>query len=111
MRPRDGSEPRATAARVLAAAVADGRSLSASLPGHLATLPDPKDRALAQAICYGVLRWLPRLDFWLHRLLTRPMERQDPIVLALLLAGLYQVLRADRWRTPRNGIDDTILAA
>ena len=90
MRPKDGSEPRATAARVLAAVMADGRSLSASLPGHLATLSDPKDRALAQEICYGVLRWLPRLDFWLRRLLTRPMERQDPIVLALLLAGLYQ---------------------
>ncbi len=70
--------------------MADGRSLSASLPGHLATLSDPKDRALAQEICYGVLRWLPRLDFWLRRLLTRPMERQDPIVVALLLAGLYQ---------------------
>ncbi|MGH7416907.1 MAG: transcription antitermination factor NusB, partial [Candidatus Rokuibacteriota bacterium] len=70
--------------------MADGRSLSASLPGHLATLSDPKDRALAQEICYGVLRWLPRLDFWLRRLLTRPMERQDPIVLALMLAGLYQ---------------------
>ncbi len=78
------------AARVLAAVMADGRSLSASLPGHLATLSDPKDRALAQEICYGVLRWLPRLDFWLRRLLTRPMERQDPIVVALLLAGLYQ---------------------
>jgi 16S rRNA (cytosine967-C5)-methyltransferase len=90
MRARDGSEPRATAARVLAAVMADRRSLSASLPGHLATLSDPKDRALAQEICYGVLRWLPRLDFWLRRLLTRPMERQDPIVLALLLAGLYQ---------------------
>ena len=71
--------------------MAGGRSLSASLPGHLATLSDPKDRALAQEICYGVLRWLPRLDFWLRRLLTRPMERQDPIVRALLLAGLYQV--------------------
>jgi len=70
--------------------MADGRSLSASLPGHLATLSDPKDRALVQEICYGVLRWLPRLDYWLRPLLTRPMERQDPIVLALLLAGLYQ---------------------
>ena len=30
--------------------MADGRSLSASLPGHLATLSDPKDRALAQEI-------------------------------------------------------------
>jgi 16S rRNA (cytosine967-C5)-methyltransferase len=90
MRPKDGSEPRAAAARVLAAVMADGRSLSASLPGHLAILSDPKDRALAQEICFGVLRWLPRLDFWLRRLLTRPMEWQDPIIVALLLAGLYQ---------------------
>ncbi len=88
--PKDGSEPRATAACVLAAVMADGRSLSASLPEHLATLSDPKDRALAQEICYGVLRWLPRLDDWLRQLLTRPMERQDPIIVALLLAGLYQ---------------------
>jgi 16S rRNA (cytosine967-C5)-methyltransferase len=70
--------------------MADGRSLSATLPGYLATLSDPKDRALAQEICYGVLRWLPRLDDWLRRLLTRPMQRQDPVVVALLLAGLYQ---------------------
>ncbi len=87
---RDGSAPRATAARVLAAVVADGRSLSACLPEHLASLSDPKDRALAQEICYGVLRWMPRLDDWLRRLFTRPMERQDPIVMAVLRAGLYQ---------------------
>ncbi len=90
MRAREGAEPRAIAARVLAAVITEGRSLSVSLPEQLAGLSDPKDRALAQEICYGVLRFLPRLDDWLGRLCTRPMERQDPVVLALLRAGLYQ---------------------
>ncbi len=80
---------RALAAKALEQ-VQQGRSLSHCLPPLLATLP-PRDRPLAQALCYGGLRWRDEFDRWLALLLDRPNQRLPTIVRSLLHVGLYQL--------------------
>ena len=86
---------RLTAARFLARVFEQGCSLE-SLSADLAQLSDSRERALAQRLCYGVLRWLPRLEFLLNRLLRQPLKKQDQDIHALLLIGLYQLLYLQR---------------
>lgn len=83
--------PRLLAARVLREVLA-GRSLSEALPRHLEKIDDPRDRAFAQELCYGVMRWHPRLDGILRLLLKKPLKSKDGDIQALLLLGLYQLL-------------------
>ncbi|MGV0005512.1 MAG: 16S rRNA (cytosine(967)-C(5))-methyltransferase RsmB [Candidatus Porifericomitaceae bacterium WSBS_2022_MAG_OTU9] len=47
--------------------------------------------ALLQQICYGTLRWWPRLLVVLEKLLHRPLSKLEPQLQCLLLAGLYQL--------------------
>lgn len=86
-----GAAPRAAAARVLDAVLHQGRSLRAELGPALAGLDDPRDRALAEAICFAVLRAPGRpagaLDAWMQR----PLPRRDGLLRALLLAGIAQL--------------------
>lgn len=91
MKPSDGATVRALAAGVIAAVRFDGRSLKAALPDALSRLPDPRDRALCEAICFEAVRWLPRYEFWLTRLLERPLPRAAHTIHGLLLAGLAQL--------------------
>ena len=68
----------------------NGRSLSDALPELLAQLPD-SERALAQALAYGVLRHRRRLEVVADRLLTKRLRARDRDVQAALLVGLYQL--------------------
>ena len=72
--------------------VANGASLSDLLPMTLENIPDKRDRALLQAIVYGVCRYYTRLDAVLSSLLKKPMDEKDSDVFALLLVGLYQLM-------------------
>jgi len=72
--------------------VTEGRSLSDCLDAALSSIKDLRDRALVQAICYGVCRFYPRLDVVLSHLLQKPMREKDSDVHALLLVGLYQLM-------------------
>lgn len=83
--------PRAAAARVLGQVLAQGQSLSTALPPLLARVAGG-ERGLFQELCYGTLRWYPRLEVLLHRLLHRPLHAREAEVQALLLIGLYQLL-------------------
>jgi 16S rRNA (cytosine967-C5)-methyltransferase len=51
-----GAAVRAAAARTLDAVLHDGRSLKAQLAQALPALPDPRDRALLEAIVFAALR-------------------------------------------------------
>lgn len=86
-----GARTRALAAGVIAAVRFEGRSLKAALPDALARLPDPRDRALCEAIAFEAARWLPRYEFWLQRLLDKPLPASARNVHGLLLAGLAQL--------------------
>jgi 16S rRNA (cytosine967-C5)-methyltransferase len=72
--------------------VLQGRSLSDALPRHLNKCSEPRDRSLVQELCYGVMRWLPRLQALLQQLLKKPLKPKDRDINALLLLGLYQLL-------------------
>jgi 16S rRNA (cytosine967-C5)-methyltransferase len=83
---------RAIAAKVLVAVLRDRMYLSTVLSGlKLATL-DARTAALVQELCYGTLRFQPRLEFWLARLLQQPLRSRDLDIQALLLLGLYQLV-------------------
>ncbi len=83
---------RVVAARVLLRVMVDGRSLSAALPQQLSTLSDPAERPLTQELCYGVMRYVVRLEAIAQQLLNKPLKRKDRDVECLILLGLYQLI-------------------
>ena len=72
-----GSPLRAAAARVLAAVLGQGRSLKAELAATLPRWPDPRDRALIEAICFQALRHRRRYEFVLQRWMQRPLPARE----------------------------------
>ncbi|NOX09036.1 MAG: 16S rRNA (cytosine(967)-C(5))-methyltransferase RsmB [Gammaproteobacteria bacterium] len=86
-----GLTARACAARVVTQVLVDGRSLSDVLAAGMERLIRQKERALVQEIVYGVLRWQPRLDVLLGKLLHKPFKKKDRALHSLLLVGLYQL--------------------
>ncbi len=85
-----GGAVRAEAARVIRKVVA-GNSLSEALPPALEAL-SPQDRPLLQELCYGVLRWYPRLQMLAGLLLSKPIKQREKEIEYLILTGLYQLL-------------------
>jgi 16S rRNA (cytosine967-C5)-methyltransferase len=55
-----------------------------------------KDRALFQALVYGVLRWRGRLDYIIDYFSTTRLNKIDPDVLNILRLGLFQIIYLDR---------------
>jgi 16S rRNA (cytosine967-C5)-methyltransferase len=82
---------RAAAAQVIGQILRHQGSLSSLLPG-IQTKVVETDRALLQELCFGTLRWHPRLDAYLQGLLDKPLRSKDSDIQALLLLGLYQLL-------------------
>lgn len=82
---------RAEAAQVIARVAGERRSLGRALAPALRRFRDPRDRALVQAISYGVVRLYPRLDCVIEQLLDRPIRSRDLVVKSLLMAGIYQI--------------------
>ena len=95
LRIHDG-DPREVAVSVVAGVLGqgegNGRSLTACLDRHLVRIDERRDRAFARELCYGVLRWLPRLQACLNRLLGKPLRDKETMVRAVLLLGLYQLM-------------------
>lgn len=82
---------RALAAKVLNQVVEQGVSLSQALPAAQQEL-SAKDKALLQMLCYGVLRTLPRLDFFCRSLMNKPLKGKQRALHFLILVGIYQLL-------------------
>lgn len=66
---------------------------------------DQRNRALLNAIVYGVLRWRGRLDWIIGRYSRTPLERIDPAVLNILRMALFQVIHLDK--IPESAAVDT----
>ena len=93
------TDARTIAAKTLALVIHEKHTLDKVLPGMLEKLQSKKERAFAQEICYGVLRWYPRLIFIVDELLDKPLRKKDTDIVCLLLAGIYQL---DYLRTPSH---------
>jgi 16S rRNA (cytosine967-C5)-methyltransferase len=76
-----------SAARVIAAVVAQGASADAAL----ASIAPSADRAAVRAIALGTVRWYLRLLPAVHSLLDRKAGRLAPEVSALLVAAAHQI--------------------
>ncbi len=99
------TNPRAIAVTILTRVAHDGQSLSSLIPHALEPLP-PERRPLAQELCYGTLRWWPRLEWLLARLLDKPLKAKEADVHALLLLGLYQLSYMDI--PPHAAVSETV---
>ncbi len=85
-------KPRLAAVRVLNRVLGQGRSLSSLLPGALESVSDSRERAFARQLCFGVLRYLPRLEACAAHHLNRPLKAKDSDLRAIILLGLYQLI-------------------
>lgn len=83
--------PRVLAVQALLGVLRDDLTLTLALERATQGCADPRDAALVSELCYGTLRWEPRLESILARLLQRPMKAADLDVRLLLLLGLYQL--------------------
>ncbi|WP_428771982.1 16S rRNA (cytosine(967)-C(5))-methyltransferase RsmB [Vibrio sp.] len=81
---------RAAAANVLFNVVDKGQSLSSALPAAQQSIK-PRDQALLQEICYGALRYLPRLESIANQLMDKPLKGKQRVFHHLILVGLYQL--------------------
>lgn len=81
---------RAAAANVLFQVVDKGHSLSNALPAAQQTIK-PRDHALLQEICYGALRYLPRLESIANELMDKPLKGKQRVFHHLILVGIYQL--------------------
>ncbi len=94
MPPKERMKPnvRAAAALLVHQVMQQGRSLRPLLqkpPFNLSAA----DRNLLQALCYGTLRWLPRLEWSLQQLMATSLLKKQPLLHYLLLVGGYQLLQ------------------
>ncbi|WP_417666056.1 16S rRNA (cytosine(967)-C(5))-methyltransferase RsmB [Pseudidiomarina sp.] len=88
---RPGAESRAVAAQAVFQVIEQGRSLSQALP-ELNRKLSVRDRGMAQALAYGVLRHLPQLNFFIGALIAKPLKGELKILHSLLLVGAYQLI-------------------
>ncbi|EKO3551036.1 16S rRNA (cytosine(967)-C(5))-methyltransferase RsmB [Vibrio fluvialis] len=81
---------RAAAAQVLFQVVDKGQSLSMALPAAQQNIRS-RDHALLQEICYGALRYLPRLESIANTLMDNPLKGKQRVFHHLILVGIYQL--------------------
>ncbi len=68
-----------------------GLSLSVAQTLIIDKLEDRRDRGLANELVNGVLRWRWRLEFFVSRLLSKPLKSKDSDVQLILLMALYEL--------------------
>jgi 16S rRNA (cytosine967-C5)-methyltransferase len=100
---------RVLAAQVLVEILSKQRSLTHVLPLYKPKCRNPQDAAFLQALCYGVLRFFPRLVFIATQLLTTPLKQKDNDILYLMCIGLYQLIELKV--PPHAAISETVEAA
>lgn len=82
---------RSIAAKAIGQVLDQGQSLSAVLPALQKNVSD-KDRALLQELCFGTLRVLPQLEWYIQQLMAKPMVGKQRTLHYLLMVGIYQML-------------------
>lgn len=80
----ESAKVRAQAAKILQSICEEGQTLTHALSENKSPL--------LQEICYGTLRYYPRLIKLSEHLLSKPLKTKDHEILYLLLSGFYQLL-------------------
>jgi len=107
--PKTTDTSRTIATEILIQVLGQGQSLTAALPQHVERLGDPRERALAKALCFGVLRWLPRLEALISSLVKKPPQGKDLDLRIVLLLGLYQLIYTRQ--PPHAAVSETVAIA
>lgn len=81
---------RLLATQVITQVLQQQASLASLLPKAQDQVAE-RDQGLLQELCFGSLRWQPKLQSALNRLLEKPLKEKDRDIEALLLLGLYQL--------------------
>ncbi len=98
---------RARATKIICRVVIDKINLDEALSEHFAE--NDNDRSFIQELCYGTIRFYPRLNILVSQLLQKPFAQKDRDLLVLLLVGVYQLLYLD---TPDHAaISETVEAS
>ncbi len=82
---------RLLAVQALMRVLQDDLTLTQALETASKECTDPRDAALLSELCYGSLRWQPRLEALLASMLERPLKPADRDIGLLLILGLYQL--------------------
>ncbi|MEO0971624.1 MAG: 16S rRNA (cytosine(967)-C(5))-methyltransferase RsmB [Pseudomonadota bacterium] len=82
---------RVQAARAVAAAAREGRSLTRALPECAAPIVDGRDRSFYRVLVFDTIRYWPRYQFLLSKLLGKPLRQDAHLLEALLSVGLCQL--------------------
>ncbi len=91
---------RSTAAKAITQVLEQGQSLSTVLPEFQQKVSD-KDKALLQEICFGVMRVLPQLEWFINQLMAKPLKGKQRIFHYLIMVGIYQLMHT---RIPAHAI-------
>lgn len=100
---------RAIATQALAAVLCNKQSLTQILPQYKKLCKKPEDGAFVQVLCFGVLRFYPRLNLVASQLLKTPLKNKDQDILLLICVGLYQLI--DLNTPPHAAISETVEAS
>lgn len=94
----DVNNPRKTSLHILNTLDQGNKTLDSILDEVLSqhTFFSKKDRALLQAIVYGVLRWRAKLDWIIEHFSKIRLSQIDPKVMNILRMALFQVIYLDR---------------
>ena len=92
------SDPRDTAFRLLQSGQKTQATLDRAIEDAAREIDalTPKDRALCNAIVFGVLRHRGHIDHIIRSCARRPFAELDPKVLTLLRIGVFQLVYLDR---------------
>ncbi|CAH0993007.1 Ribosomal RNA small subunit methyltransferase B [Sinobacterium norvegicum] len=88
--PIKAKNTRAQAARLIAQLMINQSSLANLIPKYLPTI-DPQDSGLFKELCFGSMRYFPRLAGIANQLIKKPLKEKDNDIYALLILGLYQL--------------------
>lgn len=83
-------KPRTLAVKIILQVLQHGMSLTEAF-NQLLTSKNA-DTGLIKEICYGSIRWYPRLQAICHSLLAKPFKTKDKDLEILIIIGLYQLM-------------------
>lgn len=85
-------QARLAAVRVVYQVLEEGAFSNESAAYHLSAPGlDARDRAFASALIFGSLANLPRIDYDLDQVTSRPVNQLDPWVRTILRVGIWQL--------------------